>query len=219
MAYSLVAHTKQSGIGTFTTPAIDTTGAKLLIVFVAWYQVYSLVLSDSKGNTWTPLTKQTKTDVAGLFFYCTPTPDKVGSGHTFTLTGPSRYATMNVLAFSDALSSPFDAENGSTATGTSLATGSVSPSVNGELIVAGLATYSADTIGIDSSFIISDQTPFQTSSWFGAATAYLSQTTKSAVNPTFSWTNSADSAAAVACFKPSSETSGGSPFIFQPFAI
>ena len=216
MAYSLVAHTKASGANTFTTPAINTTGAGLLVVFVAWYDVRPKVLGDSFGNSWTKLTEFVRNDVGGVFYYCAaPT---VGSGHTFTLTGSGIYGSMAVLAFSGADSSPFDAQNGSNGTGSSLATGSVSPSVDGELVVAGLGSNSPDTVGIDSGFAISDQVGW-CSSYFGAAAAYLVQTAKGAVNPTWSWTNSADAAAAIACFKPSSGTSGGSPLIFQPFAI
>ena len=60
MAIALVANTfKQSVLGaTVTTDAIDTTGANLLIVLVDDFQTDASVLTDSKGNTWTPLTAQ-----------------------------------------------------------------------------------------------------------------------------------------------------------------
>jgi hypothetical protein len=216
MAYSLIAHTKESGVNTFTTPAIDTTGANLLVVFVVRHYGFSPTFSDSKGNSWTKLSDNATTGGTGAFFYCfNPT---VGSGHTFTLTGTS-YGDIAVQAWSGAVSSPFDVEHVSNTTGTSLATGSVSPNVDGELIVAGLSINVTNTYNIDSSFTISDQIPFSSGSYYGIAAAYLVQTTKGAVNPTWSWTNSAAAAAAIACFKPSSGTSGGSPFIFQPFAI
>ena len=219
MAYSLVAQTKASGANTFTTSAIDTTGANLLVIFVSRYSVTSATLSDSKGNSWTKLSNASGTNIVGSFFYCTnPT---VGSGHTFTLTGTSIYAVIAVQAWSGANTvAPFDAENiGTPGTGTSIATGSVSPSVNDELVVAGLTTNSTDTFGINSSFTISGQEPFTLNVNFGGAMAYLVQTTKGAVNPTWSWTNSANAAAAIACFKPSSGASGGPSFVFQPFAI
>jgi hypothetical protein len=49
-----------------TTGNIDTSGANLLLASVADYNAESAVtLTDSKGNTWTPLTPIDGTSLAG----------------------------------------------------------------------------------------------------------------------------------------------------------
>lgn len=217
MAFSLVASTTGSSgsVNDYTTSGIDTTGANLIVVSIAWHpgSYGSGVLSDSKGNTWTGLTERAAFFVArNKLFYClNPT---VGSGHTFS-TGQfnGQNPAIGVLAFSGAhASSSYANENGATvAPGTSLATGSITPPENDCLVVSGLGTEKANTTtntAIGSSF-----TAFKTEASggnsCGSGIAYLIQTTASAVNPTWTWTTSTYACASIASFKAAAGGGGG----------
>ena len=105
MAFSLIAHTATGSAG--TTSGINTTGANLIVVTVA-YDTQSGV-SDSNGNTWTALTAQSGSqDGNARMYYCfNPT---VGAGHTFT--SAQGYGAICVSAWSGAATSPQDQQNG-----------------------------------------------------------------------------------------------------------
>lgn len=192
----------------FTTGAIDTTGASLLVANIGSYSGTSEpTLSDSKGSTWTLLTVQSSgADGARSRIYYAENPT-VGAGHTFTVTGNDSFAALCVTAWSGPLtSSVFDQENGATTGGaTSLATGSVTPSENNELIVAGLClrdiSNTGDTVSINGGFTISDQQTGVANQCLEAAQAYLVQGALAAANPTWSWTTSDKAAATIATFK------------------
>lgn len=219
VAFALVANTAvgntNGGAGAVTTPAIDTTGANLIVLAVSSYAATSEpTISDSKSNTWSQLTIRSAGDTRFRLFYCAgPT---VGSGHTFTVS-PSAgnpYQSFCVGAFSGAAAStPFDQQNGATATGTSLATGSVTPSEDNELVIAGLNFAAVNTISVNGGFTISDQINYSASVRFGSAMAYLIQTSLAAANPSFSWSTSTAAAAGIATFKAAA--GGGSTYTFS----
>ena len=220
MAIALVANTiaQSTGTGSVTTSGINTTGASLIVVGFAGYVDSPFgTLTDSNGNTWTPLTTyqasgDTKWKVK-LYYAENPT---VGSGHTFTWTSTFNYPSISVAAFSGAKTSTvFDVENGGTvASGTTLATGSVTPSEDNELLVSILGHNDTVTISIDGSFTISDQVSKSVGHAIGLAMAYKIQTSLGAENPT--WTNSATFSAsdpgmaAIATFKAVAAGGGGS---------
>lgn len=203
---SLIANTGKAGSDTgVTSDAINTTGANLIVVSVAWFAGGdSIVFSDSKGNTWTPLTAITGgATVVGVLYYCfNPT---VGSGHTFSVAQGNIelgiYPSLCVTAWSGIASSPFDTENGiGDSSWTTINTGSIAPSP-GTLVIAGLAfgSNSGGTISIDSGFTITDTIP--TGTPFGCSMAYKIQSGVSLLNP--QWTSSAASnqgAAVIAAF-------------------
>jgi hypothetical protein len=84
--FQLVAHTGASlNTSPVTTPAIDTTGATLIIIAAA-DDVAPSVPTDSAGNTWTPLTlwDQGTTMLVRLFYCVNPT---TSTSHTFTVAG------------------------------------------------------------------------------------------------------------------------------------
>lgn len=202
----LIAHaaaTSDGSAGSFaTTGAIDTTGSNLIVINIGTYGGLSAgVPTDSKSNTWTGLTGKGGS-YGSRFFYCyNPT---VGSGHTFTISiglAPPFYPCIFVAAFSDSLSSPFDQENGATGgSGTTLNTGSITPSQANEIIVTGFCFNTSSAIAISLGLTISDQkpaVPFST----GGAMAYLFQGSAAAINPQWSWTGSDASAAVIASFK------------------
>ena len=132
IAPTLVAHAAMPA-GGGTTSAINTTGAKILVAAVSTY-VSSGTISDSKSNTWVPLTANGSggNAVAQLFYVVNPT---VGTGHTFTSSGS--YISASVAAFAGvATTSPFDEQTGSTGSGSTLATGNITPSNANSLIVS-----------------------------------------------------------------------------------
>ena len=120
-----------------TTGAIDTTGDDFLIMAIACQNLTNNV-SDSKSNTWNNLTQQ-NTNVDNRLSWSTPT--SVGSGHTFTFTETDTFPTIAALAFAGvAQSSVFDTENGTTGSAvSSIQPGSVTPAVDGSLIIVGIA--------------------------------------------------------------------------------
>ncbi len=226
MAYSLVSSVSvgsPDGLNV-TTAAIDTTGADFIVISSGYYEVASpaLGVSDNKGNTYSGLTVRT---VVGdgevrLWYVANPT---VGTGHTFSTTGASgpnpTYGAIVVGAFSGSqLTTPFDVQNGATTTGTSLATGSITPSADNELIIAGLSVGGTITnLAINSGLSIVAQVGYVAAQHYGTALAYLAQGTAAAINPTWSWTTSRSSEAAIASFKAAA--GGGSFRISTPLSL
>lgn len=205
MSFSLIAHTKGASPNTnsVTSPGIDTTGANLLIAVIGELSTAGspCVMSDSKSNTWHSLTTKATTLSRCTIFWSTPS--SVGASHTFTATGSGNFPSICVQAWSGALTpSPFDVENGAVNSSTSsLATGSVTPSQDNELVVAAFgATESYSSITL--SFTLSDSQAYSGGVNLASGAAYLVETTATAKNPTWSFTGGpSDAAAAIATFK------------------
>jgi hypothetical protein len=203
MAITAIAGTlagSSGGGAAVTTGSIDTTGATLLVVAIACYHTSDTVVSDNKSNTWTALTVRTSGFYRNRLFYCkSPT---VGSGHTFTAT--NSYNSIAVYAFSGTDGSDAESENGATATsGTSLQPGSVTPTVNGSLVITSFMGHYTESHAI-TGFTKQDITQ-SSGAYPSLGLAYLVQTTAAAINPTWTWTFSPDAcASAIAVFKPSS---------------
>lgn len=191
MAFVLGVHAKASAPVVSTAPAvtsgIDTTGADLLVVHAAALSAVSIAITDSKGNTWTALTDQDEGFSGHSRFFYSKNPT-VGTAHTFTNT--SSYASLCVAAFSGAdTTAPFDVENGFQGTLTTVQPGSVTPGVDNELVVTGLAMYTPQTFTINSSMTIIEQ-QIGTAISIGSSLAYIVQGTLAAINPTWSWDGS-----------------------------
>ena len=193
MAFALVASTERAGAG--TSPAVDTTGADLLVAVLSAGATLSAP-SDSKGNTWTKLNTYTGSFSSELAIYYVAAPT-VGSGHTFTANGST--PGLCVAAFSGAATSgPFDEQNGQVEGASPRSTGSVTPTENDELVVAGAGgLYSGGSIG--AGFTVAQDVNIGPGANFGSALAYLIQTTAAGVNP--AWTSANDCSAAIATFK------------------
>lgn len=202
MAFSLIANTVGAQGGSSTTPAINTTGANLIVIAVSMFGTPSTSgLSDSKTNTWTQLTTHSGTTASVRLFYCLA--PIVGSGHTFTYN--VGFPTICVQAWSGAAAaSVFDVENGASGSGvTSIATGSITPGANNELVVTGISL-ADNTTGpalINGGFTISDQSLGRSGLTESGAMAYLIQTTATAANPTWSGFTTDGPGAAIASFK------------------
>jgi len=195
------------------TPEIDTTGATLLIAIGSAVGSGSTqAITDNKNNPWTPLTAhQDGTGAVVQIFYSIPT--SVGPGHSVTDTGSAGSVPAVIFAaFSGTKATlSFDQQNGAAgASGTTQATGSVTPGEDNELIVAALCFgYSARTITVSGGLSIPQQNDGSTS--MGAAFAYLVQTAKAAIEVTFTANGSMTShAGAIATFKAAATALGPS---------
>lgn len=209
MAITAIAHASAGGLTGGTTASINTTGANFIAISAAYASVTSV--TDSKGNTYTGLTARTSSGAVNRLYYCENAV--VGSGHTFTIAGS--VASLSVGAFAAVLtSSSFDVQNGNVpASGVSCATGSITPSVVNELLIAGLmaaGTTSAETI--DNGFVIYEFFRYAAGANYGSFLAYLVDAANSAINPTFSWTTSQSCAGTIASFKPAT---GATPTLFR----
>lgn len=207
--WTLIANTsaQASNTITVTTSGINTTGADLIVMVIGNYSNTPLVadISDSKSNTWNILTAHDPGgDAISTIAWTRAT--SVGTAHTFTFNrgGNTTYPAICVAAFSGSNTSPADQQNGNySLTVTSLATGSITPTANGALLIAGLATGAAEgsTPAIDLSFSITNNSNFSAGVAIGSHLAWKTQTTAAAINPTWSWTNSIAAGTAIASFK------------------
>lgn len=177
-----VSATNASANADTTTGAIDTTGANLLVAWINFDHNATANVNDSKGNSWTPLTKITADATTDCQFYYS-VPTSVGTSHTFTghyLSGTGSPA-IYVIALAGAATSPFDSNQA----GASGATpGSVTPSQNNCIVISGCAYGNGPATAASGMTI--DQAKVEAASSWGVAGAYLIQTTASAINPTFS---------------------------------
>lgn len=194
MAIAKVVSTEVAGAG--TTPAVDTTGASLLVACVCGDTAPSI--SDSKGNTWNELLMETGDFgyEVSLFYAANPT---VGTGHTFTVSGGS--PAMGVVAFSGvATTSPFDQQSTGDQDNTSPASaGSVTPTEDNELLVAGCGGLGS-AVSIGSSFNLDQDIDVVGGTNFSVAIAHKIQTTAGAENPDWAFSGTAI-ATVIATFK------------------
>lgn len=200
---ALVAHTFcQSASTGCTTPAINTTGSTLLVIFVSKLQSATVTVSDSKNNTWTGATEACHTtggSDARIWYVnsVTPTTD---SAQTFTISAVGSFPSLYVETFSGSLTSPFDTENnncGGPAI-TTITTGSITPGANGEIIVSAISLDGTGPTSIDSGLAITDSSSLIGGTAYGGGAAYYIQNSKGAINPTWTFGSGSPSAAIVA---------------------
>lgn len=185
-----------------STSAIDSSTANFLAVVVAWYSGGggTPTVSDSYGNTWTPLTTQTDPNGLSVRIYYSAGSPTAGTGHTFTVSGTSIFATIWAAVFSVVTSSPFDQESGQVMIGATVEPGSITPSGDGRLLITGMEC--GDTVsGVDSGFtgLSVNNTGGQ---YVGGGGAYLVQTSAAAVNPSWTYGGGNYAAAVMASFLP-----------------
>lgn len=204
---SVLAH---SGNGTYTflfdditSPAIDTTGANLLIGMVSWRDTTSTTFTDSKGNAWNPLTVRLSGTFSNRLRYC-DTPPTVGSGHTATASATNSRPLLGLWAFSGAHATPYHSENGATSgSATSIQPGSVTPPEDNCLIFTGMHNDSGPVQSISGYTSLTFAYVSNTTAGGGA---YVIQTTAAAENPTWSWSGARECAATIAVFKAAAAT-------------
>lgn len=218
MTFSLITNTGKTGASssTVTTNAVDTTGANLIVVAVGSYDgLTAEALTDSKGNTWTALTayRRVGDDRVRLYYCYGPT---VGSGHTFTFAATNSFSSIAVQAWSGAASSPHDQENGANAAASTIATGSVTPSENDEILVSAAVNEAGTISSIDSSFTTSNLQAAAGGLAYGVGMAYKIQTTAGAENPTWTLPSSQKTAATISTFKAAGAPPTGGGMIVGP---
>jgi hypothetical protein len=185
MAITLVSNAVVGGGASGgTTGAINTTGASLLVALISSNNDADVTVSDSKGNTWVGLTVQAiGAPHTRIYYVVNPT---VGTGHTFTSSGSNIYTAACFAAFSGVkTTSPFDQENGQWGGGqdnSNARPGSITPSENNELIIAGFGLAGPETLTIGGGYSITDQLAYSGGVNYGGAMAYLVQTTATATN-------------------------------------
>lgn len=202
MAIALVASSSEpsaDGNDVTSDPAIDTTGANLIVIGVVLSQSSTATIEDNKSNTYTALTLTENSGIRTRLYYAlNPT---VGAGHTFTVQGDADFPGIWVHAYSGvATSDAFDVEDGNTdGGGTTVNAGAtgVTPTTDGQLIVTviGLDSNLDTTYSIGSSFTIEGGQFREGGNNWGGAMAYLIQSSAGAINPQWS----ADGAWGVAC--------------------
>ena len=231
VGWTLISHVSATLTTTGSTAGINTTGADLIVVLVTQYagSGAAAILSDVPSNSYTPLTGQVGLVPDGILYYVHN--PSVSTNHIFTLTsgnGLAFYGTIFVQAWSGSAASPFDVQNGTVTAGgvASGQPGSITPSLNGELIIFGMGT--ADQIAtpytMNNGFTQPDPgISWQSSVTEGGGMGYLVQSTAAAINPTAGWsgTNSFGVALVIASFKPSTQPAttpawGWDIGLFQP---
>jgi hypothetical protein len=170
-----------------------------------YYGSTDVTISDSKSNTWTPLTSHARNRI---YFAAAPT---VGSSHNLTATSTGAgndYPSFCWAAFSGTQATwVFDyLENGNaTPSATSLNTGSLTPSQDNELVIAALSDNGTGTgRSINNSFTIIDQIGLVASQHFGGGLAYKVQTATTAVDAAWSWSSALQAFTSITAFRESS---------------
>jgi hypothetical protein len=216
MTWNLIASTSATpGPSGGSTSSINTTGADLIVVEVSHYNAATPSFSDSKSNSWQQIGAFTQGAVTtSLYFSLGPT---VGGAHTFSATAGGCYPAINVLAFSGSPGSgSYDQVSHATAaSATSLAAGSITPSVSNSLIIATLGTDggSSQTISVGT---VQENAPWVNNVNEGSSTAYDEQSTAAAINPDWSWTGAANAAAIVVSFEPGSSGTSVTADVLAP---
>lgn len=214
--FSLLSNTscQSSGGANCTTSAINCTGASLITAGISLGSNPGGV-TDSSGNTYTDGVSTGGAVRNSIWYVISPV---VTSSMTFTSNASGNYPTLNVACWS-AGTTPIVDQHNSANTSSPTSTfqpGSVTPTVNNELIISSIAYDISDVSSIDSSFTITNHSAYSNSNSYGGAMAYLVQSTAASVNPTWTMTSNNDINATILSFKT---TSGSTPTLVQgPFS-
>ena len=190
--YTIVTNAIGQGAGTATVSGIDTTGANLIACNLDWFSS-TRTFKDNKGNTYTTGTSYGATGgtYSNVWVYCIN--PAIGSGHYFTNT--ANFTVLHVVAAKKSSGTPaFDVQNGLNYPGgntTTLQPGSITPSVDNELILAGFCCNDAGggkatNVVINSSFVTLGQTQQGGNLLYGGAFSKI-QTTAASENPTLTF--------------------------------
>lgn len=194
MTWTLIAETKIEPTGSSsggTSPAIDTTGADLIVWCLSGFVNNSFSRTDSEGNTWLSLLTESGSNARAKIDYShRPT---TSAAHAFTLSAGSMFLSATIQAWAGSTTTPGGVVDGQSAGGTANGTttvqpGGYTPGADGRLFVTTITTDS-DPLGnlsIDSGFTISNRVPYVAGDYFGSASAYFVQGAAGAKNPTWS---------------------------------
>lgn len=192
-----------------TSAAVDTTGAKLLICVAnkASSTAAGDLISDSQGNTWHALTNSAISTVNLCIWYSFDKgglPLSTSAAHTCTIgAGSSSAACFAAFTVTQTTPDPFDQQNQNNAASTTCTTGSITPSQNNELVIAGIAVQAtlSGPYTIDSGYSILGTVQGVIGTVQGLGAAFIVQGTAGATNPTWTVGSSGNLATAIASFK------------------
>jgi hypothetical protein len=202
------------GLGTDggTSSSRNTTGADRGVLFVGHIGA-SPTVADSFLNTWDLLFTHDNSGF-GVFLSCYRTADgsTFGPGHTITVTKTGGLVGIAADFWAGGAASSIDDQesSGGGVFGDSVSPGSITPTVNGTLILCG-CVYSdnQDLSSIDGGFVTSAHAA-ATGSSLGVSISYLVQTTATAANPLNTLTgNATHEIAGIANFKAAAAGGGG----------
>jgi hypothetical protein len=203
---ALVNHGTAHGAGLpLTSSAINMTGANVLAACVNASSGATPTLSDSSSNTWVSALKDNGGTSTIAYYAANAT---VSGSMTFTLSGGGSYASMEVAGFSALSSNPYDpagAQGAYNAGVNTVQPGSLTTSVNGELVITCTGTSGGSSmfpVSINSSFTISDQVAYSSGNYYGGAMAYFVQPAAGAINPTWSYSANGSITAVQLAFEP-----------------
>jgi hypothetical protein len=203
-----------------TTSAIDTSTSGPATLLVACLDCFEnsnpsnfCSISDNKNNGWTSTGNDLVQGTMRFEMFYSSSP-LVGTSHTFTTTGNvGGVATygFQIGAFTGALTSsnPFDkTSTAQSASASTLAAGSITPSVTNELLIACIQSGGGGSAWTNGSLTINNGTIVYQNRLQGAVVynngfAWYSDPASSAINQTFSWTTASDAIDGVMSFQPS----------------
>lgn len=200
MPFAFIAGRGDAGAldGPYTTGTFNSTLAKLIVLSLSYAPTSTPVVSDLMSNPWTPLPERDLGTGAAtrLYYKANPVTSAV---HTVTVDGAGITSGIAIACFSGQPGAT-DQATSAIANTTSLATGSVTPTENNELIVTGFVKDHNETPSINGGFAIAGIGNYVPGSNYMAALAYLIQTTAAAANPSWSWATNANAGATIQTF-------------------
>jgi hypothetical protein len=186
---------------TLTTGSIDTSGCTLLILgLTSFVTAASTAPTDSKSNVWQLVANRDPggAGAARVEIWVCYRPI-VGSGHTFSHNVTNSYPAITVYGYDIDFVPliPDQANSNTNASTTTLATGSVTPTLNNELLITVATINNVGWSSIDGGFTINGNIVGITGQRFTHAMAYLVQTTATAANPTWTAAGSGEATAVI----------------------
>ena len=218
MGWTKLADVKGTGTNTFTTPNMDSSGADFFLA--TWTDALAAsppALTDSRGLTWTQAVRYDPVGSTTSNVYFSWNANG-GAAHNFTLTGTAQFASLQVSAWSGSqiASSPFDQSNNNLQFGgTTVSTGSVTPTTNDQLVATHLSfgNQVADAT-IDGGFTTPGYGDLGSGGvYIGSERSYLIQTTATAANPTWTVGTAANLYTVITTFKAGPPTTPGLPIL------
>jgi hypothetical protein len=191
--------------------AFNSTGANLIVVIASNFAGGTSGVSDNKGNSYSVATSCSANNSPVSIQYSTPST--VGAGHTVTITNGGGFAaTGYVRSYSGAATtSVLDQMSCTCATGTTVSSGSITPTSNGQLVVGGATfnqVYSSGPGGTGG--LVDDGHNNQNLlAQIGSAMGDVVQTTAGAANPNWTVSGSVQFCVGVASFKAAPVAAGG----------
>lgn len=207
--------------GASSQASMNTTGANFLACAIADYNANSpSTITESRGSSaptgYTTASSVTLVQVR-IAYWVNYT--SAGNPTTFTTNGTGTYVALACIAMAnvDTTGSAFEAQSaGGTAAATTVQPGSLTPSVDNELLVTGLGANVDTSETINGGYGVNGGNPVTGGSSpgtsFTASIAYLIQTSKTAANPTWTGGDNTGRAARQATFLCGNCGGGGSTY-------